>query len=95
MPTQEKIIIAVSLLAIVAIVIWRNGAPWMDDTPTLEQSQDAQATLYKTGPGYLVANSPYLGNPAVGNVIPSRSMGMVGQQGQWGAFEDFTDCGCN
>lgn len=97
MTNAEKTILILAGVALVAVVIWRNGVP---DFGVAIPVDNSQQTPTDKGPAWLVYNQPWGYNAALGGVnfavTPSRSVGQVGQVGQLGADSSFAyDCGCN
>lgn len=97
MGNTEKTVLALAAVALVAIVIWRNGVPSFGIGVPVDSSQQSATD---SGPSWLVYNQPWGYNAALGGVnfavAPSRSVGQVGQVGNLGDANSFAyDCGCN
>lgn len=92
MDNSEKIFLALAGVVIVALVLYQKSGP----VPLVTDTQNMQLVpdVVTAGPQWLVANAPWGYNAALGNPLPSRTNGQVGQVTAQGAFTDF-DCGCN
>jgi len=77
--TGEKIFIAMAALALVAIVIYRNGAfplpsgAHMAAPPIDETDEHLPSTVPSRTPKFMSYNLPWRFAPPVGNVLPSQS----------------------
>lgn len=84
----EKVALALAALGIVAVLIYRDPA---QSPETIDQPMSVR----RTGPAYLTYNYPWGNNAAIGNVLPTTSVGQVGQSvNQLGEATDFSNCGC-
>lgn len=101
MGNSEKVFLALMGVALVAVILWRDKLPAIFNGPdvvvTPDSVDNSGNAMSATGPSWLVYNQPYMFNAAMGNVLPTRSIGQVGQVGDLGAAENFTynDCGCS
>lgn len=87
MTKDEKIILVVVALLIMAVIIWRKpivAAITGDDEPMpqvdeIGVSQTPNKRDMKNVRAYLSYNLPYAFSPPVGNFLPSQTAGQVGQ----------------
>ena len=95
MNKTDMVLLGLAGAAIVAIILYRDtnilsGVPVLNSQPSTDDGN---------GPAWLVYNQPWGYNAALGGVnfavSPSRSTGQLGQVGDFGAQQSFTDCGCN
>ncbi len=80
MEKQEKILLGLLAVALVALVIFRvrpDLAP--DVTPNMASTTPARAGAVSQGPEYLTYNQPYAFGPPVYNALPQITAGQAGQ----------------
>ena len=79
-------------VALVALVLWKAKSNLSPNGVPVTQSQDPMDDT-GSGPGWLTYNQPFGYNPALGGVgyavMPTRSIGSVGQVGDFGAQTNF------
>lgn len=95
MQKSDMVFLGLAAAGLAAIVIWRNSLPSLLNGIPVSSQDDASPS----GPTWLVYNDPWGYNAALGganySVMPSRTVGQVGQVGDMGATQNFSsDCGC-
>lgn len=74
---EDEIVMILALVALVAVCLYNH--PAIPDTPPSRTVLGQDAGDFTQGPAYLMANSPWLFAPPVGNVLPVTTAGLFGQ----------------
>lgn len=107
MNPDERMLLLIAGAGLAAVIVWQVSAPIRNRT-TLEVvtgGEPIQAAGYSqvptpqnlaVGPEYLTYNAPWAFNPSVGNVVPTTSVGQVGQvaSNPPNFIDANSDCGC-
>lgn len=106
MNPDERTLMLLAGAALAALILWRTTAPFRVSSLTVATggtpiqaagySQVPTPELMANGPDYLIANAPWFYTPAVGNVMPSTTVGQVGQVSENPSTFSMVgeDCGC-
>lgn len=92
MTTEEKVMIGVALAALLAVVAFSQFPPSGVYKPGEDVEAENMSDIYMSntpqtadmtaGPAYLMYNQPWAFAPPVANILPTRSMGQIGQTTQ-------------
>lgn len=105
MNPDERILLLIAGAGLAAVVLWRVSEPLRVSPLTVETggtpiqaagySQVPSPAQLANGPDYLIANAPWAYNPAIGNVVPTITVGQAGQvENNPPNFNYASDCGC-
>lgn len=87
MTRNEKILIAVMVIALIGVFMFRVKAP---ENKSLTANPNDVPT--PNGPAYLTYNLPWGFSSPVQNVLPNRAAGQIGSQDN--PAYDLSSCGC-
>lgn len=93
MRNEEKILLALCAVALVALVIWRNPKVVTGETIATisgDIPDEASTEAAPGGPAYLTYNQPYIWGPPVNNFLPAINATNNGGT----IVNSLNDCGC-
>lgn len=97
MSKDERIILAVGFVGLVAILLY-HFTDLKSNAVTAENDVAAPDLLVPSGQAnYMTYNQPFLFSPPVANILPATASGILGQsfeQPPPSSYDDGSTCGC-
>jgi hypothetical protein len=81
MSRSEKIFLAIVVIALVAVVIFRGRNPFVPQPDEVGVSQSNANANLSVGPAYLMYNQPYYFGPDIAPFLPTLTAGAANQIG--------------